>query len=281
MRGLAAIFVVGCSFSHGYSGAVDSPPDVDTSTDTDGDGVPDVRDNCPTVANADQHDWDHDGHGDACDRCPHLASASDPDGDGDGVGDDCDPQPGVQNQRLYWMGFYDSAEIAAWRNYIGAGTWVVQGDHLDESAAVTNAILDAPVDTGDVYFASRIEVASPLTSGATEIGFCAGDIPPGQQYYCCSINGSGVRAVSQWATPPASPGQLSTPATWAGSIAVGAQIDVTGTMTATQHACTFAQGTTTAAAATTRGPATPGAPCFYTVGDALGRWLYVFVVTVK
>ncbi len=37
--------------------------------DADGDGVLDVCDNCPTVANYDQRDSDNDGVGDACDRC--------------------------------------------------------------------------------------------------------------------------------------------------------------------------------------------------------------------
>jgi hypothetical protein len=34
--------------------------------DTDHDGVPDARDNCPFVFNPDQRDTDHDGVGDAC-----------------------------------------------------------------------------------------------------------------------------------------------------------------------------------------------------------------------
>jgi len=37
------------------------------ATDTDGDGVPDSADNCPTVANAGQSDTDGDGIGNACD----------------------------------------------------------------------------------------------------------------------------------------------------------------------------------------------------------------------
>ena len=35
--------------------------------DTDGDGIPDAIDNCPTTANADQADADNDGIGDVCD----------------------------------------------------------------------------------------------------------------------------------------------------------------------------------------------------------------------
>ncbi len=45
--------------------------DIDTGTtppDSDGDGVADLEDNCPEVANADQADGDGDSQGDACDQ---------------------------------------------------------------------------------------------------------------------------------------------------------------------------------------------------------------------
>jgi hypothetical protein len=62
-------FVVGVS-DDGCSGDT-TPLDVTISltaaADTDGDGIPDTSDNCPTVPNANQADADGDGTGDACD----------------------------------------------------------------------------------------------------------------------------------------------------------------------------------------------------------------------
>ncbi|TXD34844.1 VWA domain-containing protein [Lujinxingia vulgaris] len=74
---------------------------VDTVTDSDSDGIPDVMDNCPNVANADQADSDGDSIGDACDNCPfaanvdQTASPGNPTGpNGLVVGDACAPEPG-------------------------------------------------------------------------------------------------------------------------------------------------------------------------------------------
>src|SRR5206468_3482699 len=38
--------------------------------DNDGDGVNDIDDDCPRLANPTQADRDHDGRGDLCDNCP-------------------------------------------------------------------------------------------------------------------------------------------------------------------------------------------------------------------
>ncbi len=90
--------------------------------DTDGDGIPDSQDNCPTVKNPDQTDTNGNGVGDACDtppldndhdgipdstdsdddndgvpdardNCPLVANPDQADDDRDGIGNACDPTP--------------------------------------------------------------------------------------------------------------------------------------------------------------------------------------------
>lgn len=59
--------------------------------DTDGDYVPDARDNCPETYNPDQANGDGDDLGDVCDNCPEVSNPDQSDLDSDGLGDACDP----------------------------------------------------------------------------------------------------------------------------------------------------------------------------------------------
>jgi len=58
--------------------------------DSDGDGYPNVTDNCPNAYNPSQNDVDRDGRGDACDNCPTVYNPTQDDEDNDNVGDMCE-----------------------------------------------------------------------------------------------------------------------------------------------------------------------------------------------
>lgn len=103
-----------------------------TANDLDGDGIPNLLDNCPTVANPDQANEDHDGFGDACDDCPPFPSFG-IDSDGDGVGDPCDPHPQTPGDRIALWEPFNHGLPAGWT---ANGTWTVQGGNL---AVMVNA----------------------------------------------------------------------------------------------------------------------------------------------
>ncbi len=59
--------------------------------DSDGDGVQNVIDKCPTVANASQTDSDADGIGNSCDNCSSVFNPYQADINADGTGNACQP----------------------------------------------------------------------------------------------------------------------------------------------------------------------------------------------
>lgn len=89
-------------------------------TDTDGDGVPDSSDNCPTVANSDQADADGDGLGNACDSnsyAPAVATAA-------------NDANGNEGDTLKTSGAFSDADPnnTLTISFSGAGTGVDNGD---------------------------------------------------------------------------------------------------------------------------------------------------------
>jgi hypothetical protein len=161
-----AVVLAACSYTPQGSAPIggddDGPPadaaiDVVDDLDDDDDGVLDTADNCPAVANTDQHNEDDDDKGDACDPCPMLASM-DADGDGDGIGEACDPHPGVAGDKLVQFDGFGAAGIPAGWSQVGgvAGDWVVMADSLD-------------IDTNQVPHFLRFDTLIPHAT--IEIGF--------------------------------------------------------------------------------------------------------------
>lgn len=83
--------------------------------DTDGDSVPDMRDNCVSTANSDQTDVDENGRGDVCDdfdkdgrinsidNCPNDPNSNQSDIDGDKIGDVCDKEESRVTEKYQWL----------------------------------------------------------------------------------------------------------------------------------------------------------------------------------
>jgi hypothetical protein len=137
--------------------------------DTDGDGVPNASDNCPTVANADQADADGDGLGNACDDNSYapavLTEAADATGD---EGDMLSTSGSFSDE--------DGNDTLAITKVSGAGTVVDNADGTwswslptsdDGSGSVTVQAADGEhTAASDTFDWSAANVAPSITSAS-------------------------------------------------------------------------------------------------------------------
>lgn len=157
--------------------------------DTDGDGVPDASDNCPSVWNPGQEDCDGDTIGDRCeagdsdgdtlldeiDVCP-CGGGGTHDEDGDTLADDCDncplvANPGQENANLDGLGdacvppsapdllmridrFEPFLAVPTDPGWVeDAGTWAIGADVYSQTHDTDHAsAFYDPWDRGDDYF---------------------------------------------------------------------------------------------------------------------------------
>lgn len=173
--------------------AGDSGPDAPPLPDQDGDGVPDMFDNCPTIANPKQYDEDGDGLGNECDNCPPFANPDQADADGDGVGDPCDPRPGSPDSIAFFDGFDEPS--ATW--VLPAGWAVSQGKLVAPMSAATTAAV-AYLTTP---FASDLAVgtnAAVVATGSNYGGVIFRldvSVPTSPTYYGCALEPGDQRLV--------------------------------------------------------------------------------------
>jgi hypothetical protein len=200
MRGsYLIVLVAGCSFSKGTSpsppsGGGDMPDAAVTATDTDGDGVPDALDNCPAIANPDQHDHDGDLRGDACDVCPHVADTG-ADFDGDGVGDACDPHPTEPGDHIvFFDGFYGPT-IDPWQTVSGPPAWTIDGGALRQpmADAISMVVRPASPTPNNVFVEARLRVNAVSSAPAARhaVGIAAG-FQGTDNYFFCGLSQTDV-----------------------------------------------------------------------------------------
>jgi hypothetical protein len=147
-------------------------PTIDASFDgfdRDHDGIPDVIDNCPDLANANQGDEDADSRGDLCDRCPPIPSLADPDGDGDGVGDACDPNPATPGDKIVLFEGFDGGIPSSWTK---VGSWLgVAGSAVFMASANNLGTVVVPLD-GTVHqtISTAVTILSLSGNGGGSVG---------------------------------------------------------------------------------------------------------------
>lgn len=166
-----------CSFTDVAGCARGYPPGgplagtcVAADLDSDGDGVGDDRDNCPQVANPDQHDEDGDARGDLCDGCPATPDPLQANADGDDLGDACDPRDGDKPNHLVLFDPLTPASAAAWTLATGLA---FDRDELvassDQALGYRGYRLPAGDGLGDTIFVAEFDLATVGPSGVVGV----------------------------------------------------------------------------------------------------------------
>jgi hypothetical protein len=205
----------------------DGAPD-DAPLDSDHDGIPDVDDNCPRLANPFQADEDGDRYGDACDDCPTVPDPRQDNTDHDDLGDACDPSAATVERLLVFEGFAVADDTQLPAALIRArGAWHGHDNALWQAGdASALAYWDAP------------------TAGARYVVEAAVVVDPGYQPPLdARRDGFGL-----WLGLPAAPNPDAP-----GGIACAI------TTTTTAHRVELTDATTTATPITDEATATPGA----------------------
>lgn len=153
--------------------------------DSDGDGVPNVTDNCASMPNANQRDHDGDGRGDSCDVCPHLPDTGS-DADADGVGDACDPNPIDNGDHIaLFDGFY---EPGGWQPVIGGASWQIDNGALRQSQLDSPAQIVRGLNLKHVFIDARLKVngqsQNPSTRRSTGVVLGYADA---KHYFFCGL----------------------------------------------------------------------------------------------
>ncbi len=202
-----------CSYPAKYDSATDScvcqssgatpPPHTvsptakvhfDYAVDTDGDGIPNVDDNCPGDQNPGQSDSDGDGIGDDCDPCPHSdLIPGQPDKDNDCVPDAVDNCPNTYNPDQTNSNVHAEEKLGIGRVDPTDGTIHPRGDACDPypsstAATKTNALVDqfsascttpsAHCTPGDWVAQQEIDwngeqmKSNPSANGITQLAHC-------------------------------------------------------------------------------------------------------------
>ena len=180
VRWLAAVVVCGCG-RFGFEGSsADAAP------------------TCVPVG----HDEDHDGIDDVCDLCPFLADPDQLDSDGDLLGDICDPNPMVAGERLVKFDSFWPTPDPAWRFEGAAPMLGADAISVDARGSSFYAVLDL-VPSSDIFlFGGSVAAGTGGAAGEHQVAIMLRGTAP-STCFCELYSVSGVAKFGLTYTPDA------------------------------------------------------------------------------